>query len=752
MPSHLTRVVFRSIIANKPLLYRGCLLRPSQSRLALNNSIRLLAASNQRRTFLGGLFGSRKAKKPELPPGLLKLNEVLAAEHNKTQPPLPREVAAAFNVFFSQRETRFEDYHILCANYAFKYLKENPDKKRGEWLASSDIVKAMEGLEKPPKVCGEAHLQFAKLLNEELGFREKEANNGAEDGQAGRPVPPSERPNQPVYLSILSTYGASGEARELATALYSPLGPEPARPLDVVVNVWKTVLKGFAREDNQEELIRTAELIKELSVPFVHEMQTALVSFFSEKGNMEQAKHWFSVPVVDAETLEETEQHGNTYAAMLKGCAKNKDLAYGHQVVASLLKNMPNKLAWDALFVWSAAIGKGVDEVDRMMNVMVRRNTEQRAKDRTIGELRPDTDTINALVEYASSKQDAYSAERYISLAEKWGIPLDSKTHTMQMQYRLAAKDIDGARTSYFGLQGSKDENCVVVVNKLIQAMCESKQHQFDDIMAIVDDLHEQSARFEPETVASLIRLHLRRGESKDAKDLMQVHAHKYGPHERAIIWTQLVEFVLDRRNSTADAWDTYQVLRQLFPEIPREVRMRLMKEFFERERSDMACHVFFHMRFHSTDTIRADRDVYAAAFAGFAEYKDRESIELAHNQLKLDLTVEPDTKIRNALMLAFSSVGQHRRAFDYWVEIASSKEGPTYNSIIIAFRVCENMPWGDEHAKQTWERLRRMDFDIDKRVFTAFVAAITNNLYDESVALLESAEEEYGFTPDLYM
>src|SRR5688500_4141040 len=106
MPSHLTRVVFRSIIANKPLLYRGCLLRPSQRSLALNNGIRLLAATDQRRTFLSWFKSSRKAKTAELPPGFEILGEVIASENRKTQPPQPKRVAAAFNAFFSQQETR----------------------------------------------------------------------------------------------------------------------------------------------------------------------------------------------------------------------------------------------------------------------------------------------------------------------------------------------------------------------------------------------------------------------------------------------------------------------------------------------------------------------------------------------------------------------------------------------------------------------------------------------------------------------
>jgi hypothetical protein len=103
--------------------------------------------------------------------------------------------------------------------------------------------------------------------------------------------------------------------------------------------------------------------------------------------------------------------------------------------------------------------------------------------------------------------------------------------------------------------------------------------------------------------------------------------------------------------------------------------------------------------------------------------------------------------------MLAYATTGNNKKALEIWAEIGSSKEGPTYNSIAIAFRSCEGMPFGDEHAKSIWRRLKEMDIDIDKTLFTAYLAAIArNHLHDEALTLVESAEKEHGFTPDLYM
>jgi hypothetical protein len=679
--------------------------------------------------------------------------DLVHLQHIEARPPPPEEVAKGLKTVFAQRDARYEDFYITITEIGFKYLQEHPKEDGSSWLSASDVQTIFETLQRPPDSGGKAHLSFGRLLDAEVtkAFEAKRSGS-AKDNWTGV-VDVGEKLEEPYLLHLLCLYGCSAEARELATAFRGPFGPDDGQKMQLANNTWTRVLSGFAREGNAEELLRTAVIMRELNVPFTQSMQDVIVPFFAEKRDLEQAKYWYSQPVVGTHDLKPTEPSGKGHTAILKACALNGDFAFGQQVVASLLKTMPMKPAWDAIFVWSAATGKGVDEVARMMDVMVRRGDEARQKDTSLPILRPDVDTINALVELSILRQDSYSAERYITLGEKRGIHPDAATFTMQMQYRLAANDIDGARAAYFGLEGVKNETSATVTNQLVRAMCESKQHHFDDIMAIVDDLHEQKARLEPETVATLCILHLRRGEIHDAMDIIQVHAHHYTPQQRQIIQKSLIEFLLDRQNSTADAWDTYQMLRSVFPEIPRDTRIQIMNEFFARERSDMACHVFFHMRNHTNELITANRDVYIDAFTGFARNADAESLELAHNQLKLDLNTDLDTKLRNSLMLAYAATGNNRKALEYWAEIVASKEGPTYNSIAIAFRSCEGMPFGDQHARPIWQRLKEMDIDIDKQLFTAYLGALARNqLHDEVVGMLETAEEEYGFQPDFFV
>ncbi|KAL5120893.1 hypothetical protein ACEQ8H_001080 [Pleosporales sp. CAS-2024a] len=743
MPSHLTRVVFRSIIANEPLLHPACRLR----------ALPLPLPQTQRRAFFD-LFKQRRKMKPmQMPAGLNTLAQVGFNLENELRPPEPSAVADAFKDYFAQRKGAFEAFHIQKAIPAFKYLLDNPRQDGTPWLSAAELEQIYSQLlapRAPPKSDTAAHLTFGKALVQEYA---RQLDLGKEAHDDSRDAKSAVTDNVTLKtVQLLSLYGAASEARDIVSSTYQLNANSSPEYRALVYKAWSIVVKGVVQEGNVDVVRKTAHLMQQSGLRLSRQAQNHLVTFFSEKREMDDAKFWFEVPSVDSH-FAETKPLPACSAALLKACALTRDLSFGHRVVATLLRvEMPDKESWDAVFLWSAAIGKGVDEVDRMMSVMTRRNDEARKKDPLVKLIRPDVHTINLLVEFANAKQDPYSAERYIVLGEKRGIMPDEKTYAMQIQYRLSVNDIDGARAAYFNLQGEFKgaEHSVMVVNQLIRAICQHQQHHFDELMVMVDDLHERKAIFDPQTIAALCVLHLKRAETIDAADLLQTHAHQYSPEQRAHIRNALVAFILDGDTSTTDAWETYQILRNVFQETPRAHRIQVMNGFFARKRSDMACHVFFHMRNHVSPDVRANADVYVAAFVGFAQNADAESLELAHNQLKLDLHVDFDTRLRNALMLAYSAVEENFKAMRFWREICESKEGPSYNSIAIVFRACETMHHGYRHAKIIWNRLKEQEVEIDKKLWKAYMCAMARNFqHDDAQAMIETVEDEYGFILD---
>lgn len=758
MPSHLTRVVFRNLIANEPLIYRGCRHRTFRPCFGSHHGPRAVAQM-QRRTFFELFKPRRKLKPAELPAGLDTLAKLTLAQKTQVRPPAAKELAEAFKAYFAQKRGTFEDFDISHAHRTLQYLLENPREDGTPWLSKEeldrDVFARLVDWSKQPKTSGrEAHLKFGKIVLEALA-----ENAPREEGKETDPsTETAERSDEKVWrtVQLLAAFGSAREATDFALSAFKFDANAPSDQSIAVKRVWGKILSDFASRGNTEEMSVVIEGLQRASVPLTQKWRNLIVTFFAERKDLDKAKFWYSCPVIGSTGQWGASPSGYTSSALLKACALSGDMTFGQQVVASLLKHdMPDKVAWDAVFLWSAAIGKGVDEVDRMMSVLIRRNDDARKKSPTTNIIRPDVDTINTLVEYSISKNDPYMAERFIGLGEKRGISPNEKTFAMQIQYRLSVGDTDGARAAYLNLQGefSGAEQSVAVVNQLVQTLCEAKQHHFDELMVMVDDLHERKAYFAPETVAALSILHLRRGETNDAIDILQVHAHLFTPEQRVIIREGLLAFILDGETSTADAWDAYQIMRNVFQETPREDRIKILNEFFARKRSDMACHVFFHMRNHVSEKYSANKEVYVAAFTGFARCADAESLELAHNQLKLDFNVDLDTRLRNALMLAYAETKQNQKALQFWREICESKEGPSYNSIAIAFRSCEGMHFGYGHARAIWKRLKEQDVEIDQKIWMAYMCAMArNHQSEEALALVENVEEDYGFTPNLEM
>jgi hypothetical protein len=387
-------------------------------------------------------------------------------------------------------------------------------------------------------------------------------------------------------------------------------------------------------------------------------------------------------------------------------------------------------------------VGKGVEDVERMMEVMARRNPDTR----------PDIITINGLVDLAISQNDPYLAERYIALGLKSGIHPNAQTFILQMNYRINAGDLTGAQSAYEALQSEEilESEDLPVINHYLRALCASRTKNYDRIMAILQDLDSRHAKLEADTVSAVAMLHMHRDEIQDVYDILQTNCYHYTLPERARIRDVFVTFVLDRSISNARAWDGYQVLRQIFDETDVALRTQLMEEFFDRGRSDMACYVFGHMRQHPLPSHRPVLNTYISVLLGIAKTADKESLDMIHNMLKLDSSVEPNTKLYNALMLAYASTGDGDRALDFWDDVTNSSEGPSYRSLEIVMRACQVTPFGDFKATEIWGMIKRMEIEVTKAVWDSYVGALAGRgKLEEAQGIVENGDGEFGLRPD---
>ena len=735
MTTQLTRHVFRRILYNELFSETRCWFHsPMRQCLRAHKIAKLPVVA--RRSLWGFSRKSPREQKPvDMDPGLglmLELNQTLRM---RTRPPSPADLARAFIDFFRHRQNYPTPLEELQAEHAFNtflHLQRTYTEVGDFGLSSEDLRIALNALKNIPK---NGHYKIYNLLSMALFEEIKERRDISPDVEDSK-VPWSKHLTS--FIQASSQYGDPFYARKLVEQYWDSDLKESNRL------AWTQVLKGYARGGNTEGFIETIEIMQKHNVGFNSKDHQAIVVYFAKKGDLENTKKWYMYPIVNNGV-----PTSHTDRFVLKLCIRHSEFEWGEPIFKSMLAKNPDRRAWNVTFQWAAARGKGVDEIERMMKVMVRRNEENEIY------VQPDIESINSLVELANSANDPYTAERYVALGERWGFQPNARTYLLQFEYRMKVGDLDGARVAYGRLRAEEvpEDADIPLINNLIVAMCNDKNLNYDAIMGLVEDLNERKARFEPETTAALSRLHLQREEMHDLIDLLNTHTFHYGMDQRTLVLSAFLDFIFARSNSTSRAWDAYSILRQIFSETDIDVRTLLMKEFFDRKRSDMACHVFGHMRQQQTKEERPNVNTYVSCLQGIATAKDGESLEMVHNMLKLDSQIDPNTRLYNALMLAHTACGMPRRSLDFWEDIIHSREGPTYSSIQIAFQACEAAPFGDQPARDIWARMKRFDLEITREIYAAYIGALAGNgLLMEAMGLVENAQVEVGCRVDVLM
>lgn len=714
-------------------------------------------------------------------PGIEKMMEYAKKKRLDARLPPVEHVSAALKKLFKYKyETKstLQDNQAHLALQSLRYVSEatqsipHEDDRTGPWpkyMAIDTFKVAVVVLNEVPREPSIAHAELARLFwamspnrpVKKSAFRTLiSALCYTGDPHGARDLlfeSEKSKEHSSTKVSELPTEDHAGEAIDIQDVRQEDEERITAsRGLSSLATYcWPRVLREFAQRDDEVEMLRTLEIVKQRGGAIGTEIIGEVIALYSRRDDVEQMKTWWAAWYTRFTVIEKfpdpakAQEAARTVRNVLAWCLTHDVEGFGRSVVRDLMTTSPPKLIWDEILVWALGLQKSVDEIGRMLNVMETSN--EGLADRLEWRL-PDITTINRLVESAISAKDPYMAERLISLGRDRGLQPDAKTLVLQMDYRLSVGDIDGTLIAYNHLQAqnlSSDQD-VPTVNRLIVALCASKRHDFDTIMNIVADLSDRQADFEPQTVAILSILHLKRDELHDVIDLLSTHAHTFSSTGRASVRQAMVDFCLDDETPVGSSWDAYTIIRGIFDELPREPRAELMKRFFGRRKADMAVQVFNHMRAHTRADTIPDTTTYVAAFLGCARLRDLESLEVLHNQLKLDYHIDVDTYVRNALIIGYTACGNGRQALSFWDDIVASREGPSYNSIHVALRACEKSPFGDLKAKEIWTRLRKNNLELDRNMWASYIGALAGNGDNQlAISTLDEAEEKHEVVVD---
>ncbi|KAK7746379.1 hypothetical protein SLS53_002338 [Cytospora paraplurivora] len=684
----------------------------------------------------------REIKDTGFEPGFGTFVEFHARTVQGTKLPPSEELIKAFRKFFDfklLRKKPLNTTQAFCATLLLKHIQSTDD---GSKLELRDLQRASYAISlKPGRGGTSEHVRFAtEIYNQITALKYSGRPLSDEDRLAELRSDDLER-----YVIALIRHGATNMAADFLSSFQSLYGQfNPRRP-NALNRLRMLILKGFGKEGNETRLREFADGLIEAGYDYSAEFHEIMTCFYAGiDGDGEHGlRTWFEKPIGGGAMA-----RPDSYMALIKFSSRTgTQPEWLKKAMQKLCDSNPPKAWWDVILRWAIYQGRDIDQLKRMIDVMVQSNQ----KDDSI---RPDARTINGLISAAVENNNSLLAERINGLASELGLRPNATTYALLLEARIAGKDTTGASSAFDDLIHCTPlvGKAIQVINQYIRHLCSDTTIDYRLILNVLSQVERREVELEPETVVELCLTFFKNDNAHEVIDTLSLHIKQFSMDDRQVVRQSLIAYCLDNVVSTARAWNGYSLLRQFFPETSREERIKLMGGFFTRKRADMACYIFGHMRAHVNDDMRPDLDTYIVALEGLGACPDLESLQMVHNMFKMDTKIQPVTKLYNAFMIAYTACGEPSKAWEFWQQVSASIEGPTYSSLSIVFRVCQVLPYGDDKAKVIWDRMQRMEIEIPDHVYVSYAVMNAGQEHlDEVKNLLAAMPTHYGKEADSY-
>lgn len=673
------------------------------------------------------------------PSNVEKATEVLVglvrAQRDQTQLPPVQQIAQAFNTVLSSRNqapATLSRSEVYLLTEGFQYIQNHAakDSDAADTLLSS--VDLEQGLSALATSSGkDKHRSDSKALASMLFSELRQRTRASGNPEEAQKVSETSVPD--AYITILSSTGGAREAWEVL---------RNSTEGDAQKN-WLEVIKGLSNEGLEQDIWKALNEMKARTGDFSVEGHEELTIHFAKNASVSAAKKMYEQSIAGGKTPSVACQ-----IEMANFCIRKKELRWGKPIFANLRSMPQDPRVWDVILVSAAARGANPEDIAALFHDLSR----TAAQSNTSG---PTMANVNSLVQYSYETGNVEAVQSYIRMAEERGLQPDPKTALLQLDYEVKVGDLDRA-ASTFDILSSEDPitdgSDAPVLNRFLTALCFSPKPDYELVMRVLDSFLETNVYLDGETMSGLCKVFLERDELEEALGLLRQRVDSYPGNDRARISQAFKEFIVDEKIEAQRAFNAYELFRAAFPETPVDDRLLIMHSFFNRNRPDLACLVFGHMRQREDPGARPTAEAYGQCFEGIAKCQDIDGLQMVYNMLKLDLEVDPTTRVRNGLMAAYTACGQPFIAIiDHFWKIMTSLEGPTMSSFALALRACETwVPQGATEARRIIATMQSWGLEITKEIYDCYIGAIAGQSeFENAIELIEEMKNDIGVPPD---
>lgn len=187
-----------------------------------------------------------------------------------------------------------------------------------------------------------------------------------------------------------------------------------------------------------------------------------------------------------------------------------------------------------------------------------------------------------------------------------------------------------------------------------------------------------------------------------------------------------------------------YHIVQRWTPEaITLADRHILMHKLLAKGRTDLGLELFHDMR--NSDISQPSRETYAIMFDGCAKTRDAQTLEHVHAALRLDSSVEPDSKLLNSLMLAYNRSRLPEKSMAIWDVLSQSSRPPDAETASLALDACVRLPrYGLLRAREIWSFMEDNHIEPVSSSFASLLAVFASvGKWDAMIGLLERMDRD---------
>ncbi|KAK9461874.1 uncharacterized protein V1516DRAFT_673206 [Lipomyces oligophaga] len=331
---------------------------------------------------------------------------------------------------------------------------------------------------------------------------------------------------------------------------------------------------------------------------------------------------------------------------------------------------------WNVWIQWVASFGK-IELVRKQLQLAAEHEIEL------------STDLLNGIMRASQFGQDnAKFRNAIFTLFDQYSVPLNAASVSLRIRDRLLAKDVRGAihifnRSKSEGISWDPKEDDVAALFMMLDSVAKLSSNEFDAI--VLTELYMNVRLFvnhvDYPTRLSIATAFLKHAEFSTLSDFLdqEMGEFQFEPSAFIELYDSLLTAIIES-NSYRDAFSVLATLRKHFV-IKYESYSPLIIKFSRLDHPKDGLELFRHLR-KSTKT-PPQRDVYAASLRAFARSKYNAGIEELMLCYQLDLNVDPDIEMFNALLEASAQIRDEYYAYTVWQQIRMADSADSVKDLV---------------------------------------------------------------------